>query len=119
MQYKMNVESAARNTIAAGRYEESITAMDPSQNEFPDDNQREATGSIFISSGHKHTVVAGHGQLFKNFVASKQLYGFKGQSSSFSTVDDPNYKDAELQIMHFDQTFGTLPYDVSSRELYY
>ena len=74
---------------------------------------------MFIMNDGKKTTVAGNGELFDNFVTTKQLSGYGADGAQFATVDDPNYKSARVRIMRFDQAFQYLPYDVRVRKLHF
>ena len=108
-EYEISVQSAVRSAIAAGRFDEKIA-------EVKNCSPGMVRGSFFFMGGYDKGIAGGHGQVFRNFLASNQLFGYNVECTTFSDISDPNYNDAKLQIVHFDQTFKHLPYDVVNRK---
>ena len=63
------------------------------------------------------TIVSGFGYLIDNFIRTKQLSGYPGQTVNVSVLSDENYENATLKLMRFDQTFDKMPYDASKRKI--
>ena len=57
--------------------------------------------------------IGGMGNIFDNFIDSKELSGYTGEGSKFASVEDDDYEDAVVQIVRFDQTFKRSCYDVT------
>ena len=103
------VFGSARNTVSAGRYAVKLFDLNKNLSNF-------CTGSMSMITDGTSTSVAGHGDLFNNFLATKQLTGYIGNNDQISTIFDDNYKNARLKLVRFDQSFQHLSYDVRIRE---
>ena len=68
-----------------------------------------------ISDGY-HSVLGGSGEIFEEFLRSRELKNYAGEGEELSFHTDENYSDAKLKVVRFDQTFDKLPYDASDRE---
>ena len=64
-----------------------------------------------IKSGQK-CIVGGHGALFDRFLIDRNLASILPQGE-FVDVFHPNYEQANLQILRFDQCFKKMPHDAS------
>ena len=96
--------TAMRKTIAVGRYAEKLNRLKGHQIKNP-------VGTVIILELGNACKVAGTGDMFKNFIKCKQISGFSGQDSNFSSIGDEGYDDSPLQIIRFDQTFRRSSYD--------
>ena len=104
--------AAVRNLVTAGRY--AVKIYDLKASSFC---QRFCTGAFSIVSDGSRTTIAGTGDLLNNFMITKRLFGYIGEYDPISTIFDPNYGDATLQLMRFDQSFKPMAYDVLQRKL--
>ena len=111
--YEATIYSSVCETVAASRYCKKLQGegLLGANNQF-------AKGSyIMISDGEK-TFFGGEGQLFQEFLYSRQLTGYVDTGQAVATIKQPNYSDAQLAMVCFDQSFKTLPYDASKHKLF-
>ena len=106
-----NIYSAARSTIAASRFSELKEL-------FKDDDSCNPAGALLLVSDGTSTSVAGHGDVFKNFLQTRRLTGYIGEGERLVSVYDDGYDEAKLKLIRFDQTFTKLSYDASKREFF-
>ena len=63
-----------------------------------------------------HSVFGGSGELFEEFLRTRQLKNYAGEGEKLAFITDDNYAESKLKVVRFDQTFDKLPYDASARE---
>ena len=63
-----------------------------------------------ISDGDK-TFFGSEGELFEEFIHTRQLTGYIGEGQAIASVQQQNYPTAQLAMVRFDQSFKSMPYD--------
>ena len=101
--------TAVHSVIATGRYAKKLREANH------DSNVGQVSTFALIQDG-KNCFVAGMGNIFTNFLITKQLSGYLGQGQPIASVFNNNYEDAVLKILHFDQTFKKQREDVVDHE---
>ena len=103
-----------REKVAANHYVEKLKE----EGLLANPNSPFAKGSfVMITDGDK-TFFGGEGQLFEEFLHTRQLTGYVGEGQPISTVTHQNYTSAPLAIVRFDQAFKRVLYDAHRRKLF-
>ena len=112
--YEGVIYSSAWETVAANHYIEKLQQEGLLAN--PNANGMFAKEAfVMITDGDK-TFFGGEGQLFEEFLNTRTLSGYVGESQPISKVTHQNYTTAQLAMVRFDQAFKGVPYDARRRE---
>ena len=72
-------------------------------------------GSLVVLSDGNKTFVGGFGNMFDNFIATRQAQGYPGEGEeSVATLSEDNFESALMKVLKFDETFRKMPYDAST-----
>ena len=104
-----SVKTSVRYTVSSARHIDAIKDLGGCQDP--------GEAICIIRSGSK-AIVGGHGNMFDQFIRTKNLNGIFNPEEEFVSVFHPSYEEANLQIMRFDQAFKKLPHDVSQHEYF-
>ena len=106
-----SLRTAIRTVIATSRYMAKKQEVLKSDEHLP-------IGSLSIISDGSQATVGGYGELYDNFIKTKQLLGYPGEKGDFTEFDSPDYDSAPLRTMRFDETYADMPYKVTSRKFW-
>ena len=101
-EYQMAIETAVQKTVLAGRYVERLVGMNSNRRNYTPDYT--VKGTLVVISDPDKSVVGGWGALFDSFISSGKIEGYKGHNQPPSNINDPNYNDADLCVISFEQT---------------
>ena len=105
-----STKSSIRGVIATGRYIEM-------KQELEKPAEKASFGVFCAIHDGEQTTFGGEGDIFDNFMKTRQLAGYPGENDKITTFYDSNYNDAKLRLMRFDETFHKCHYDASERKL--
>ena len=63
---------------------------------------------MIVIDNKRYATVAGIGEMYEEFLRSKQIIDFTGKKSEAKIKDDQMYKHSLLRILKFDETFAKL-----------
>ena len=81
------------------------------------DSANPGKAGAFMCVHHSESCMfAGHGDVFRTFMQTRQLTGYPGEGTTIVAIGDVNYDSAPLKVIRFAQAFKKLPYDASHRK---
>ena len=101
--------TAVRVTIATARY------LERKQELYSSGCKKSISSMVLINNGDS-TTIGGCGEMYDNFLKTKELKCFHENEGDFTSYLDPHYASAKLKVMKFDESYDNMPYDASTRK---
>ena len=60
---------------------------------------------VIVIDGKRYSLVGGFGQMYEEFLKTKQLGAFTGKADQPKWKEEYGYKKSPLRVMHFDESF--------------
>ena len=105
--YETTICSSVHETVAATCYAEKLRK----EGLFANANCNFAKGAFVMVTDGDKMFLGSEGQLFEEFLQTRQLSGYVGEGQQIARVHQANYTSEQLAMVRFDQSFRCLPYD--------
>ena len=114
MKYESTIYSSVRETVCASRFVDKLKE----EGLLGESSTLFRKGSFAMISDGEKTFVGGEGELFEEFIHTRQLTGYVGEGQPIRNITHSNYTSSQLAMVRFDQSFKSLPYDARRRKLF-